>query len=272
MLDIVTAVDCVGRINSGGSTFPWVINVLNEDGDVLPYVVKLFTTRQLEQGCAVAKEVYGNVLAQQFELNVPEASLVLFEDIFLTTLSNEGRKELAKKDNRIKFGSLQMSGMPILNSTLGLLLKGYDVGTIFAFDYLIWNLDRGGFHDKPNILVNDDDFLLIDHEQIFPFANETESSDKSFIDKFLAGDLCYQYERHIFYGYLKGLYKPRKTYIFDTFLGYLNTLRVDILDSYAKQLEEYGQPVGNVPLIKSYLSSVKSHQDLFLRRLNQAIS
>jgi hypothetical protein len=116
---------------------------------------------------------------------VPQAALVVIEDEFWMTLDAATKNELAQKDDRIKFGSFQMTGMTIFNNLSSLSLKGYDIGTVFAFDYLIWNLDRGGFGNKPNILVNDDGFLLIDHELILPFVNETEKPDKAFISRFL---------------------------------------------------------------------------------------
>jgi hypothetical protein len=74
MLDIVTAIECVGKISSGGSTYPWVINVVDRYKDLQPYVVKFFTTKQVNQACAVAKEVYGNILAQLFEFTSASSS------------------------------------------------------------------------------------------------------------------------------------------------------------------------------------------------------
>jgi hypothetical protein len=61
MIPIYSAIEKIATL-TGGTTFPWKILALTDEGPK-PYVVKLFTTKHVDQTSAVAREVLGNVLA-----------------------------------------------------------------------------------------------------------------------------------------------------------------------------------------------------------------
>ncbi|GAB4331684.1 MAG: hypothetical protein OHK0038_06710 [Flammeovirgaceae bacterium] len=270
MLPIYEAIGFKEKITKGGTTYPWIVNVL--EGDMpKPYIVKLFTDRQIEQQQSVAKEVFGSVLAQQFDLCVPKPALINFSDNFYQTLDNELKKELESKNKGIKFGCAYYEDMAVIEvSKVKSILKDYEVGNIFGFDNLVRNIDRGGFRNKPNLLINDEGFLLIDHELILPFANA--SGNPSILNEIGGKNWGYQYEKHLLYPYLKRLKRDKKLHIFDTFAEYLKTFNPDSLDVYAIQLDQnFSMPIGDFDLLKSYLYKVKQNSSWFIENLKRLI-
>ena len=137
------------------------------------------------------------------------------------------------------------------------------MANVYAFDNLLRNLDRGGFRKKPNLLVRDDSFLLIDHEQIFPFADDPDYYNDAPIQGFRQGKWVYPYEVHLFYPYLSNLPGERKTKIFSTFVERLNHFSPSIIEDLAQWLSENAQSVGNVELIVDYLTAVQGAPNAF---------
>lgn len=114
MLPVYEAIEFQKKITKGGTTYPWIVNVM--EGDMLkPYIVKLFTDKHIEQQQSVAKEVFGSVLAQEFDLCVPKPSLIHFSDSFYQTLDNELQKELDSKSRGIKFGCAYHEDMTVID-------------------------------------------------------------------------------------------------------------------------------------------------------------
>ncbi|GAA4462419.1 hypothetical protein GCM10023189_39050 [Nibrella saemangeumensis] len=274
-LPIYQAVSFDAPVNQGGSTNPWIIRVLTHRDTIEPYVVKLFTKRQIEQQHAVAKEVYGNLLACEFELPVPDFALIEFGPEFMTTLSDEQLNRLKICHGGLKYGSALATDMAIFKQ--GLLpsfLKEYNLGTIFAFDNLVQNLDRGGLRDKPNLLINDDNFLLIDHEQTFPFADDVDadaSVDWSF-DATEWSKIYFAYHKHLLLPYLKELRKTAKLEAFDTFQEHLRHLDIRTIRQAARELERLGVSIGHVDRITNYLSETKARHTEFTNLLKTLIA
>lgn len=187
-----------------------------------------------------------NVLAQEFGLPVPEMCLVKFTPEFIDfALENEERKFLAKKDPGLKFASKLEDRLSIVAPSLySKYLKEYDIANVFAFDCLIYNLDRGGHRNKPNLLVDDENFILIDHEQIFPFADNSEAYFKSVLDSFNQDKTLYPFQKHLLFPYLKNFRTQNKKHLFDEFAEYLTrfndekltlTIRFDLLLAKPKE-------------------------------------
>ncbi len=151
-------------------------------------------------------------------------------------------------------------------------LKNYDLGTVFAFDGFVMNIDRGGFRNKPNLLVDDERFILIDHEQIFPFANDNETYNNTVIRNFEDGMSLYPFNKHLFFPFLKSLHDNEKNTTLDTFFEYLNYLNINALDEYASFLKSKNISVGNYPLLKKYMIAVKSKASVFRKILMDNIS
>lgn len=245
MLPVYDAIGVNKIIAEGGSTRPWLIEVL-VDSQPETYVVKLFTQRHIEQVSAVANEVYANVLASEFGLNCPDAALINFPEHFNLTLTEEQQQELSLKDSRIKFGSIYITGATTYSKDMK--LSNYDIASVYAFDIMIANWDRRPV--KPKILIKGNDLFLIDHELGFQYSQEH-------INSFNKGEIINRYIDHIFYSSLKT--GQDKQFYFNEFSEYLKGLYVDKLDSYMNQLYEYNHPIGSFQLIKQYLSLLKSN-------------
>lgn len=178
----------------GGSTKPWLINVRTEKG-IKPYVVKLFKKAHIDDYAAVAKEIFASVLAKDLDLQCPEPALIELNETFIKTLTTEEKQDLDSRDSRIKFGSEYIEGTVTYNKVIGRsLLDRYNFENIYAFDNLIRNMDRKP--SKPNILISNTQFHLIDHELSLPINLQT-------LREFDSENWTYNFKNHIFYQYLK---------------------------------------------------------------------
>lgn len=271
-MKILEATSYLCPIRSGGSTRPWVVQVSSPDGP-LPYVVKLFTERQTQQIHPIAKEVFGNELAREFDLVVPEWALIRFGDTFIASLPEQEGLRLRAISAGLKFGSAEIPNAPIVDvRQQRSFLKNYDIGTIFAFDNLVLNPDRGGTRNKPNLLINDDTLVLIDHELIFPFANDTLAPDAYVMPSFERSAWYYPYDKHLFYPLLKRMSASEKASVFDTFEYFLQNLSLGPLDAAASALTKQGIEIGNYPVIRKHLLQTKVRAGEFCKFLTTLIA
>lgn len=272
-MKIYPAIQYLGTLEKGGSTRPWLVELLTNDNGPETYVVKMFTTTQINQHFAVAKEVFGNVLANALFLSVPEAVLARFTPDFLSTLPEEARIRHEQCHRGLRFASKYYEGYTIFgHNLLNSKINDYDMPSIYAFDNLVQNLDRGGYHEKPNLLINDDDYLLIDHELIFPFANDPDEYDNRIIVDFLNNKWNYPYEKHLFQPFLKKKHSSKKVDIFNQFAKSLRGLDADILEEPAQFLSENGHSYGNLELITDYLRAIQENPAKFIAILQRQIA
>jgi len=271
-LQIYEAINFDKIIESGGSTYPWLVVVIDSDMKPCKYVVKLFTERQMNQQNPIAKEIFGNILARELGLSVPEFALVNFGDSFCQTLESENINILNNKHRGLKFGCEYIDSAAIVNiNNQKVFWKSYDIGSIFAFDNLIGNIDRGGARNKPNLLIKNEDFILIDHEQIFTFADDENFYNDTIITDFRKGIWRYNAQQHLFFSILRSLKNEEKENIFDTFHEHLNYLDVNSLNSSVQFLSKNNLSVGNYSLIKDYLTEIKTNSGKFINLLKQSI-
>ncbi len=261
-------------IDAGGTTYPWVVRVITERGQIVPYVVKLFTERQTQQQHPVAKEVFANQLAREFDLPVPPCALIEFSPQFLSTLADTELQRLDTVHTGLKFGSQLATDMLITKPGLAhTFLKEYDLGTIFAFDNLIQNLDRGE-RAKPNLLINDETFLLIDHEQAFPFANDANTRPSltwsyALPDWLATYRACY---KHIFYPVLKSFRPASRRGLFDSFQECLRYADVSSIQQTANELKALDVSTGRVDLITDYLRQTQTQHAAFINLLHAILA
>lgn len=269
----VTAIGFLDEVELGGSTRPWAVIVADEDEETFPCVVKLFKEKTLQQQHAIAKEAFGIELAHYFDLPAPEWYLVNFSEDFQATLSEEQREGLRTKAKGWKFGTRLLEGYSILqaDNLSRPKIKEYDLGSVYAFDNLVFNLDRGGFRNKPNILIRDEDYALIDHEQILTFIDDPDQPNHRIVDEFPTFHLRYQYDKHIFYPVLKGLRSATRSSVFDTFAEYLRSLPEHMLDNAADFLAKHGLSTGNYDLLRYYLRKAKQDSTAFVNVLEQQL-
>ncbi len=118
---------------------------------------------------------------------------------------------------------------------------------------------------RPNILLLNDGYLLIDHELSLP-VNET------ILSGLLHNEWIYPYKQHIFYPYLKKAKASNKRKFFETFFECLRLLNANALDIYARKLSEFDHPTGDYDFVKHYLYQLKNNKTLFIEQLKGAIA
>jgi hypothetical protein len=260
LLPIYNAISLHEKKLIGGSTNPWLVNVL-EDGKLIPYVVKLFKKDHIEKTQAVAKEVFGALLAHQFDLSTPAIALIHFGEAFIKSLPEDYSLELRAKDERIKFGSKFIEGAATYSQDLDRnFLKRYDIEDIYAFDNLIFNVDRKPL--KPNILLLEGESHLIDHELCL-------SVNSRILELYMENHWIYNFKNHIFHGVLKNGLK-RNDY-FSTFGEHLRRLNTGTIEEARKQLEEHQHPVGDFEFILNYLSYIRNSSSTFINILQETL-
>lgn len=264
----------VGLMKGGGSTRPWQMVLADGDGNERNYVVKIFRKKTLEDQHAIAKEVIGNTLARQFGLGVPDAALVYFHSTFGTDhLEVPQQEQLARSESEYHFACSLEEGYSLASEVLTKqYLKDYEMGTLFAFDYMVYNLDRGGQRQKPNLLLNDESFLLIDHEQIFPFADNIAQFFLNLMDKLKRGEGDYPCQHHLHFQLLKSYQKSVKEHLFDEFIEYLSFFSPDEIIANEKQLRKLNLSTGHFDRIVAYLRWLSKNPAVFKRILIQSIS
>ncbi|TDW52659.1 hypothetical protein EV144_1011350 [Flavobacterium sp. 270] len=248
-----------GKVMAGGTTQPFTALALNENGNVEEYIVKAFTKKQLLQNASVAKEIIVCELAKMFDLTIPEYGIM---NCALQDLQGVYKDErIDTLDLGAKFCSKFMSQYPIFtNVTSNIFLKDYEILNIFAFDVFIFNVDRGGYRNKPNLLINDNELMIIDHELTFPFINNNYRQ----ID-YEQNLSSYQYSKHVLIKYIKSLnFKDR---VFNEFLFNLNSLNINRLDLIFDKLEYYNIHFFDRENFMNYFVWAKNNVSIFERYL-----
>ena len=83
-LPILKATSFNHIIKLGGHSKPWIVST--QEGS---YVTKLYKTIDLEARNKMTAEVLGNLLAKEFDFNVPKAAIIEFDDNFRMSLGME---------------------------------------------------------------------------------------------------------------------------------------------------------------------------------------
>ncbi len=263
-------------MDKGGSTKPWKIITLNPNHKQpleVPYVLKLFTTKQVSQQDSIGKEFLCNFLATEFDLIVPECGFVKLTSPFLATLEKNQKNEFLHRHQGYTFASKLCTGAMLYNEHVGRLFPIKYYATIFAFDFLTFNTDRGGFRDKPNLLVDDEGFILIDHELTFHFISSTDRRPLDIIINHVTKNSVppFAYDKHIFYRILKQ-YKGSKKNIFDEAREYLKNLNLNATNNYLGILGNFDISIGSTVLLNEYLRFMKQNADKFINILIRLVS
>lgn len=271
-MKILKAATFIDYITKGGSTMPWIVSAMDGDKEIA-YVVKLFSPKTIEQQFAVGKEVFGNVLAKEFSLTVPDYALIDFGDDFIETLNDDHKQRLNKVDSGLKFGTVLKDGA--LNFSPALHKEHFkleDFANVYAFDCLMYNVDRGRRIDKPNVLVNNEGFFLIDHEQSLHFADNQESHYNLIFNRFSEGRLDYPYTKHLFYNDLRSIDAFKKEHVFDEFIEYLTKMHTPKILAIGKSLSDNNISTGNYRRIFDYFCVLKRDINKVSKALISSIS
>jgi len=263
-LPIYEAIEVVDIINeNAGHTKPWVVLANTSEG-LKSFVVKLYTPSQVDQFHCVTKEIACNLLAGEFDLNVPKCALIEIPDHLAFRLPMSAQVQLGDADQRLKFATQLLDN--VTNAIHGLpkmhFKKRISMDTLYAFDNLIRNQDRG--HYKTNLLLSATDAYLIDHELTLsvPDIVNINLNTLQLEDKFT--------KYHLFYPYLKNARWKNKQNFFNEFELYLNGLNIKKLTPYFRQLVnegfiDYSEPVSN------WLEQVKQNGTIFVNQMKGSL-
>ena len=256
-------INILGSIE-GGSTKPLLINAMGEDKKPKLYVMKLFKEDYIEQNYSVAKEIFISELAHEFSLTTPNYGVIWIDHSLLNNFFS--KEEIKLLDKGYKFCSEYVKqSTPLVNSLASLsFIKEYDIANLFCFDNLIINVDRGGYRNKSNLLINDEEFILIDHEQTIPFINNT-SEDPNYYSYINS----YPHEYHIASKYLRSL--RLKEDLFTEFFESLKYLNIEKYNYLFDRLDVLGIQYGNREKIFAYLNWAKTNVNFLNTRINNII-
>lgn len=260
MIPVYKAISFIKVIpQESGHTKPWVV-LVKEDSGIKPYVVKLYTTDQIENRNSVAAEVLGNHLASEFDFNVPKMALIEFPQEFIATLPQEEMFQFEQSDERLKFGCLYLPDA--INFTREVqkkyLSSSIQLDTLYAFDNFIRNGDRGT--KKPNLLFKKDEAWLIDHEYALDIKEDTLQRlyDFNWEGKFAS--------HHISLLYLKKISKTNKLSLFNSFTEYLRTMNLNEVHNVLTTLEGHGFNTQST-LIIHYFTEIRRNSAIFVNNL-----
>lgn len=261
-MEILKLVHIDGFID-GGSSKPLLITAVNSNNKANQYVMKLFKKSYIEQNFTVAKEILISELAEEFNMPVPNYALIDINHELLAQYFDAD--ELDKLDEGYKFCSEFNGQFVIFNPLVSLqFIKSYDIANLFAFDNVIINTDRGGFRNKPNLLVNDEEILLIDHEQTLPFINNFYNDPNYFT--YLQN---YPYQRHLVITHLRNL--RLKSGIFDEFQEMLKHLNIGKFNHIFDELDSLDINYGDREYYLSFFTWAKNKRESICNHLNSII-
>ncbi len=264
-LPVLKAVAFVKLDLGGGSCQPCIVSVTDENGNYLKdfYVIKIFQDHRRSHTC---KEVYASVLAQHFDLKMPEHVLVEVSNTLICELKKEEKYKNWNVTEGVFFASKYLEGAKSFTDTIS--LKQYDyweIGNIFAFDVLIMNLDRQ--RENPNVILKNDNIYIIDHESSM---NISKPFDVYLTQNHWDYTINANKGGHLFGQHLRELVKKDRV-TFDEFIENLRKLKPDLLYSFAAQLAENDYEPLDIQNIVSYLTDVKRNESQFLQLLDKLL-
>ncbi len=250
----------------GGSTNPILIEAQDEKGLRSFYVLKLFKKKDINQIYSVAKEIIGAETALQFDLPIPDYGVINFDHEELKGFYSEDY--ISELDTGYKFCSEYNEGTIIYDQNgKNTFFNNYDMENLFGFDNIILNTDRGGFRNKANLLVEDDRFLLIDHELILSYYTfDNLDLEINFKSRFNS----YYYSNHIFYNILRK--KKKNNPIFEETRMHLANFDISKIDSIFAQFDKFNIAYGNKDICYSYFKWLKENNNYVFDTLNKRIS
>ena len=247
-------------INDTGRTLP--IRIRCDTGQsAQDYVVKLWNNVELKTH-SLAREIYGTLLANFFNLTTPEIALVDITNDFATYQPNQQIRQYLSNSLGLNFGSLyipdaKLFSPPVPTSHLSLAAR------VFCFDMLIGNPDRR--YRKINLFQSADGFILFDHEQAFPYSRP---------GMFVGGHPpAWEFimetwsKEHVLFSSVRG--KPLSFEI-EEFIIDVVTLTDEIFATIEAQIPPEWQ--SDITTISNYLMNARDNADLLKRSLQELLA
>ncbi|MGE5382262.1 MAG: HipA family kinase [Omnitrophica WOR_2 bacterium] len=260
MLPIYEAIDILEIIpETAGHTRPWVVTA-NTPSGLGVFVVKMYNQRQVQDHCIITREIVSNLIAKQFDLFVPEVALINIPEELAFRQGYTEQMLFNDADSNLKFASIRLKrSIGVIHGFPSRILKQkIDLDTLYAFDNLIRNQDRGQF--KVNLLFSDKQVYLIDHELALQSNDINISRNEILIpeDKFT--------KYHFAYPYLRKYRGVKKKALFNNFQEYLRLLNTRKLEPYFNQLQQLGFPDYSDKIV-AWISHIKQNSTIFVERL-----
>ncbi len=275
MLPIYTATTINKTAMTGGTTLPCIMTVEDDQGEIMgEYVVKVFNQQHVKQYNPTKREFWANILAQEFDLEVPQAALIKVEKPLIAELrADDNYKNISLKEG-FYFGCKFIDSCTPFSKEL--LTSFFDHDTmeqVFAFDVLIRNFDRR--LNKPNMLLKNDDIFLIDHDLSLDINKSYEEYKK--IGQGYQMVINGAKGQHIFLHHLQLLHK-KHNFTFDHFVECLKTLSYKQLNESNRQLNEwlfkdlFDDSIDDFELLIDYLKEIQGKVSNFQALLKELIS
>lgn len=248
------------NIKASGRTQPLEMECETADGNK-SYIVKLWNNVELKTH-SLAREVYGSLLADYFEIPTPPIALVEIDSEFASSQRNVTIRDFIASSPGLNFGSLYIDGaiqfVPPVSPTLI-----SQAARIFCFDMLIGNIDRR--NEKANMFSSRNGLMVYDHEQAFPL-----SQPQTFLGRppepwdFIKEPWA---RNHILYPSLKG----RELLLdIDEFVNDTGRLKDNILDKIEESIpSEWSKNLSNISL---HLAKTRDNAKLFKRSLQELLA
>jgi hypothetical protein len=224
------------------------------------YVVKFKNSAEMtvEASC---RELMGSFIAMELGLFVPKPALVNISPDFALMLKGKSNYIVANNSVGLNFGCVFERGYYdiLRNQSLSDSQKN-QVNHIFPFDVFVSNADRR--IDKPNLLTNGNNIMIIDHELAFGFVFDIFKNINPWTIRPQDKDWI---QNHFFFPYLKNKFPD-----FTIFVGKLALLN-DSFWEKAFSLIPNEWKTEQLNEIKTYLQTLITRKDVFLQELQNVL-
>ncbi len=95
MIPIYQALIAEEKDLPGGTTRP-ILATVDPDAGLQKYVVKIYDNKEQPQYAPLSNEIYGSLLASQFDIRTPEIALIRFTDKFVSTLKPDVKERVLR--------------------------------------------------------------------------------------------------------------------------------------------------------------------------------
>lgn len=284
MLPIYTATTIEQTAVLGGTTLPCMMTVVDDNCTPIgQYVVKVFGQKHINQYNPTKKEIFANILAQEFDLSVPPAALIRVKQPLIDELKENPNYKNIELKAGVYYGSKLINNHTAYTKDLKATDFDRDImEQVFAFDVLIRNFDRRRGKEgnnqkieigKPNVLLKDKEVYLIDHDLSLDIS-KTYAAYKS-IDNY-SNVVDGVKGQHIFLPHLKKL-NENNTFTFDWFIESLRLLDFNELISCNTQINAlnknpFNDPKNDFQPIVGYLKEIQKNSTNFQQLLKDLIA